>query len=82
MGFVAETIEFKKFRLKPRWLELRFRSKIVELRPYVPGEKLTCFGVKDNPREVGGMVARDPNNHKDQWYVSDKYFRNNFEPIS
>ena len=26
-----------------------------------------------------GMVARNPQNHKDQWYVARKYFEDNFE---
>jgi len=26
-----------------------------------------------------GMIARNPENHKDQWYVARKYFEDNFE---
>jgi hypothetical protein len=27
-----------------------------------------------------GMVARNPKNHADQWYVARKYFEDNLEP--
>ena len=27
-----------------------------------------------------GMIARNPRNHKDQWYVAKKYFDENFKP--
>lgn len=29
-----------------------------------------------------GKVARNPENHKDQWYVAYDYFINNFEEIN
>ena len=29
----------------------------------------------------GDMIARNPNNHKDQWLVAAQYFADNFEPI-
>jgi hypothetical protein len=28
-----------------------------------------------------GYVARNPQNHKDLWYVSKKYFEENLEPL-
>jgi len=28
---------------------------------------------------VRGMIARNPDNHDDQWYVARKYFEENFE---
>lgn len=57
------------------------RKGISEMRTYVPGEDVTKFSV--NPvdvLELGGMVARNPKNHADQWYVAKKYFEDNLEP--
>ena len=28
--------------------------------------------------EIGGMVARDVDNHKDQWYIGKKLFNKNY----
>ena len=30
--------------------------------------------------KLGDMIARNPDNHKDQWLVAAKYFKDNFEP--
>lgn len=29
--------------------------------------------------KLGDMIARNPENHNDQWLVAEKYFKNNFE---
>lgn len=53
------------------------------MRPYVPGEDLTGISVsaQDTPEE-GGYIARNPENHKDQWYVAKAYFaKQQFEPV-
>ena len=69
--------EWKKYR----------RTNIAEMRPYIKGEDMTgiSMGGHDlafNPPNVDmGMIARNPNNHKDQWYVARKYFEENFEEI-
>ena len=65
--------EFKKYR----------RTNIAEMRAYVPGEDLSGVSVSkvDNPEEDKGMIARNPENHDDQWYVAKKYFEDNFEEI-
>lgn len=57
------------------------RTNTAEMRPYVPGEDLAHVSVNgvDTP-EVGGMVARNPQNHADQWYVARQYFHDNFAP--
>ncbi len=69
--------EFKKYR----------RKQVAELRPYSPGEKLTDrVSVSASDREAGSpkegdMIARNPEDHADQWLVSKEYFEANFEPI-
>ena len=64
--------EFKKYR----------RTGLSEMRPYVRGEDMSCVSVspEDNPETDMGMVARNPDNHKDQWYVARAYFDANLEP--
>ena len=62
--------EFEKYR----------RTNIAEMRPYVQGEDLSHISVssQDDPETDMGMVARNPQNHDDQWYVARKYFEDNF----
>lgn len=50
------------------------------MRPYMPGENLT--GVLVSDRDVpakGGMIAYNPNDPADQWYVAEAYFDANYE---
>lgn len=69
--------EFKQYR----------RKQIAELRPYIEGEALNgrvSISVADqeagSPKE-GDMIARNPENHDDQWLVAAQYFRDNFEKM-
>lgn len=59
------------------------RTNVAEMRPYIAGEDLTNISVskEDDPDSDCGMVARNPSNHKDQWYVARAYFDDNFEPV-
>ena len=58
------------------------RKGLSEMRPYVKGEDLSDIGVSPEytPETDMGMVARMPDNHKDQWYVCKKQFEANFRP--
>ncbi|MCK4782765.1 MAG: hypothetical protein KAV87_03365 [Desulfobacteraceae bacterium] len=48
------------------------------MRPYIPGEDLSNISIAEvDIPELGGMVARNPKNHKDQWYVAKQYFEDN-----
>lgn len=51
------------------------------MRPYIPGEDLTCISVweGDIPEE-GGMIAINHADLADQWYVSKKFFEENYIP--
>lgn len=64
------------------WKQYR-RKGLSEMRPYVKGEDLTGISVSnvDKPEEDMGMIARNPKNHADQWYVARKYFEDNLEPV-
>lgn len=61
------------------------RKGLSEMRPYIPGEDMT--GISVNKEDVweldhaGGMVARNPDNFEDQWYVAKKYFDKNLELV-
>lgn len=57
--------EFKQYK----------RKGLSEMRPYVKGEDLAKISVADvySPDTDMGMVARNPQNHDDQWYVARKY---------
>lgn len=58
------------------------RKKLSEMRPYVRGESLENITVStvDDPETDMGMIARNPANYDDQWYVARQYFEDNLEP--
>jgi hypothetical protein len=65
---VLQNSEWKRYRLSVIW----------EMRPYVPGEPLDGISVsKTDTPEEGGMIARDMENHNDQWYVAKAFFEKN-----
>lgn len=57
------------------------RKKAVQpMRPYEPGEDLTGVSVsKEDTPELGGMIAMNPKNNADQWYVAKTFFEENYE---
>jgi hypothetical protein len=63
------------------------RTQIAEMRPYIPGEVWnTRISVAAADRDAGSpqqgdMIARNPQNHDDQWLVAAQYFKDNFEPL-
>ena len=68
-----------------KWKKYR-RINVAEMRPFVLGEDLTGISVSGADAEEvvttgGGMVARNPANRADQWYVAEDYFRANFAAL-
>ena len=61
--------EFKQYR----------RKQLAELRPYVQGENMDGISVSDADAKAGDMIARNRENHADQWLVAAKYFADHFE---
>jgi len=67
------------------------RKQIAELRPVTDREVMTRtidsrISISPVDKENGhpyhgDMIARNPKNHNDQWLVTEKYFKENFEPI-
>jgi len=69
--------------MKNLWGEYR-KKGVTEMRRYVDGEDLSLLGIslsKTDTPEIGGMVARNPVNHNDQWYVAKKYFDTHYELV-
>lgn len=63
------------------WKKYR-KVAVQEMRPYIPGECMDGISVnKEDTPEIGGMVARNGNNHDDQWYVAKKFFEDNYVEI-
>jgi len=68
------------------WAQYR-RSSIAEMRPWQAGEDMAGISVSapdaaaGSPK-VGDMIARNPQNHEDQWLVAACYFADNFEALS
>jgi len=58
------------------------KQTLQPMRPYVEGEHLEAQGVSvwagDVP-EAGGMVAVNPKDPNDKWYVSKRFFADNYE---
>ena len=69
--------EFKRYR----------RKNISEMRPYVEGEILDSkvsiseADIIAGSPKLGDMIARNPDNHDDQWLVAKQYFEDNLEAI-
>lgn len=57
-----------------------YRKKSVQpMRPYVPGEDLTGVSVSpEDTLELGGMIAVNPSNPNDKWYVAKAFFEANY----
>ena len=75
------------------WKKYR-RTNIAEMRPVTQHEVDCNDALVDNGISIsevdinngsplmGDMIARNPQNHKDQWLVAKKYFKENFESIN
>lgn len=60
-------------------IKLYKKPALQPMRPYVQDEDMTGISVsgQDTP-EVGGMIAINPQNEKDQWYVAKQFFEDNY----
>jgi len=58
------------------------KKQIAEMRPYIDGEDISRINVGDVSPKVGDFVARDPENHDDQWLVTADFFNRNYEPLT
>lgn len=79
--------EFKQYR----------RKQIAELRPVTLEEaayklnhqnfqrhniSVSNEDIENGSPKLGDMIARNPKNYKDQWLVSEEYYKDNFEELN
>lgn len=71
----------KMAAISTNWREYRKKNAQL-LRPYESGEDLTGVSVsaEDTPA-LGGMIAVNPDNPADKWYVNQEFFEANYEPV-
>lgn len=63
------------------WKEYR-KTAVQEMRPYNPGEDLTLIGVAVTEIPVrGGMICRNAQDPRDQWYIGPEFFAANYEAV-
>ena len=60
------------------------RKAIAELQEWTPEMDMTRVSISQADKEngspkAGDMVARNPEDHTDQWLVAEDYFNKNFE---
>lgn len=71
---------------KNPWKSFR-RKGTVEARPYVSADADYGGTVSISPADarlpslIGGMIARNPDNANDQWYINAEYFRKHYEEV-
>ena len=56
------------------------KSGTVEIRDY-DAEIDTDLDKRAGHPKPSGKIARDPNKHTDQWYISQEYFEKNYEEV-
>ena len=53
------------------------------MRPYIVGEAMEGISLSDEDTlEDGGMIAQNPDNPKDQWYVAKQFFEDNYVEVT
>ena len=60
------------------------RSNIAEMAKWEEGFDMTRVSISQSDQENGSpkegdMIARNPEDHTDQWLVAAKYFKDNFQ---
>ncbi len=55
------------------------KQTLQPMRPYIPGENLVGVSLWEGDElEEGGMIAQNPKDPKDQWYVAKQFFEDNY----
>lgn len=71
--------------MEKEWKQYR-KIQVGEMRPYILGEDLSHVSINDEDKAAGSpkegdMIARNPNNHKDQWLMSAQFAADNYVPL-
>lgn len=82
LSFINKIKKDRERLIKNMSFKLYRKTSTIEARPYIPGEdmKNIIVSVFDIPEE-DGYIARDPNNHVDQWYLRESFFFENYEEV-
>ena len=62
-----------------------YRKKSLQpARPYVEGEDMSGISVSDSdqPPQVGGMIANNPQDPEDQWFIAEQFFTDNYVEVA
>lgn len=70
-------MEFKNYR----------KTGVVEMAPWTPDVDMDRVSVSASDKENGSpkegdMIARNVDNHDDQWLVAEDFFNKNYEEVS
>ena len=60
-----------------------YRKKLIQpMRPYIVGENMAKISVwAGDTLEPGGMIAVNPDDDDDKWYVDKQFFEENYEEV-
>ena len=65
------------------------RKSISEMRPWTEDDyknldviSISAADMKNGGPKLGDMIARNPENHNDQWLVAKQYFEENLEEMN
>jgi len=76
--------EFKKYR-RTNIAEMKFANwtdfEVPNRISVSETDAKEVAAIIDRNVNYAGMIARNPKNHKDQWYVARQYFEDNFEEV-
>lgn len=58
------------------------RTGTAQPRRYEWGEDLTHVRISQgiDPTVTSGWIARNPKDYQDQWFITEEYFQDNFDP--
>lgn len=61
-----------------------YRKKVLqEMRPYTPGENMEGVSIENGVVPIeGGMIAQNPDNPLDIWYISPEFMKANYEAVN
>lgn len=73
---------FQSYRRTNHGEELRPVTEKDNFRDLIyQGISISDEDASNGSPKLGDMIARNPNNHKDQWLVAEQYFLDNFEEM-
>ena len=67
-------MDWKSYERKPTFMEMTQWMEGMEIKMYSISDADVANG---NPKP-GGMIARDPKNHADMWYINPEFFIANY----